>query len=240
MGDERMQIESQEIDLFLGNNYLLSIHEHPSETIDALWESGEAHHQRRLAQGPAMLLYELIDRQLDRYMPIFDAFESRVEQLGDLIFMRKLHNDTQLMDEILTAKTTALRLRRTLIPQLNVLEKLARTDFDVIPSDSRRYFQDVYDHVLRLSSLAENMRDLVNSTATIHLTVASHRLNEIMKVLTVIATIFMPLSFIAGVYGMNFEQMPELAWPWMYPFVWLIFLAIAGTMLYFFRRRQWL
>lgn len=239
MGEDRMEIDSLELDIFLGANYLISIHDHESSTINTLWDE-DGQHQRRLGQGPAMLLYDLMDRQLDRYLPIFDAFEQRVEELGDLIFVSKLHDDTQLMDEILTAKTTALRMRRTLIPQLDVLEKLARVDYPAIPAESRRYFQDVYDHVMRLSSLAESMRDLVNSTATIHLTIANNRLNEIMKVLTIIATIFMPLSFIAGIYGMNFVHMPELNWPWMYPLVWMLFLAVAGSMLYFFRRRRWL
>lgn len=239
LGAEPMEIESREVDIFLGSNFLISIHEHDSSVINSLLDE-DTHHQRRLAQGPTMLLYELMDRQLDSYIPIFDAFESQIEAVGDRIFTSELPDDKSLMNEILTAKTTALRLRRTLTPQLDLLEKLARNDFDVIPADSRPYFKDVYDHVMRLSALAENMRDLANSTATTQLTLANNRLNEIMKVLTIIATIFMPLSFVASIYGMNFVHMPELVWPWMYPLVWLIFLGIAGAMLYFFRRRRWL
>ena len=131
-------------------------------------------------------------------------------------------------------------MRRILLPQREVLGNLAQRDFSAIPAEARIYFQDLYDHILRLSELAESMRELVNGTMTIHLTLASNRLNEIMKVLTIISTIFIPLSFIAGIYGMNFEHMPELRQPWGYPLIWFIFLTVGASMLYFFRRRRWL
>jgi magnesium transporter len=238
MGDERMDIDTFEIDAFLGPNYLVTIHDEPSETIDQLWD--EAHHKERgLARGPAMLLYELLDRQVDRYIPILDRFEAQVEELGDIIF-RKDADERVLLDDILTAKSSALRLRRILIPQRDLLNRLAHTDYSVISADSRIYFQDVHDHVVRLADLADSMRDLVATTTATHLTITSNRLNEVMKILTIISTIFMPLSFLAGVYGMNFTYMPELDWRWAYPVIWLIFLSLAGGMIYMFRRRQWL
>ena len=140
----------------------------------------------------------------------------------------------------MTAKSSALRLHRILIPQREVLARLARDDLGSIPAESRLYFQDLYDHLLRLADLAESMRFLVDSTMTTHLTLTSKRLNEVMKVLTIISTIFMPLSFIAAIYGMNFDFMPELHWRWGYPLVWFFFIGISGMMLYIFRRRGWL
>ena len=110
----------------------------------------------------------------------------------------------------------------------------------MIPQDARIYFRDVYDHLVRFSDIVESMRDLVNSTTTTFLSITNNRLNEIMKVLTIISTIFIPLSFLAAVYGMNFHYMPELDMPWFYPAIWTSFFLIAGGMLFYFRRRRWL
>jgi magnesium transporter len=240
LGNERMDIDTHELDIFLGTNYLVTSHEQPSESVDLLWKK-EYHTDRGLARGTALLLYELMDRQLDRYIPLLDQFEARVEELGDVIFTQNQRIDERAaLNDILTAKSSALRLRRILLPQREVFARLARDHYEAIPPDARLYFQDLYDHITRLADLAESMRDLVNGTMTTHLTLSSNRLNEIMKVLTIISTIFMPLSFIAGVYGMNFHFLPELAWPWGYPLVWLIFIALAAVMLRIFRLRRWI
>ncbi len=239
LGAERMDIDTSEVDVFLGTNYLITLHEQPSSAIEKLWQE-DYHHERGLARGPALLLYDLLDRQLDNYSPLLDQFEERVEELGDIIFDAAAKNENEILNEILTAKTSTLRLRRILMPQREVLNHLAHSDYAVVPADARIYFQDVYDHVVRLADLAESMRDLVNSTTTTHLTIINNRLNEVMKVLTVISTIFIPLTFLAGIYGMNFKYMPELNWRWAYPTIWLVFGLIAATMVIYFRRRRWL
>jgi magnesium transporter len=177
---------------------------------------------------------------VDGYIPIIDAFEEQLEQLGDAIFRNSSINDRAILDSVLTAKTSALRLRRILIPQRELLNRLAINDYAVISSDMRIYFRDVHDHLVRLADLADGMRDLASSTIETHLALVNNRLNEVVKLLTIISTIFIPLSFVAGIYGMNFEYMPELSWRWGYVFVWIIFLSIAGAMLYLFRRRKWL
>lgn len=239
LGDEPMDIHTKEIDIFVGTNYLVTSHELPSVTINKLWHK-EYHQERGLARGIAMLLYEILDRQVDGYMDLIEHFEMRIEELGDLVFQTKAAEENAILNEILTAKSSALRVRRVLLPQREVFEHLAHDDLSAIPSDTRIYFQDLYDHITRFASLADSMRDLVQSTMTTHLTISSNRLNEVMKVLTVISTIFMPLSFIAGIYGMNFTHMPEFDWPLGYPMVWIIFIIIAGAMLTYFRRRRWL
>lgn len=238
LGGERMDIDTFEIDIFLGSNYLITLHEHVSTSINKMWHD-DYHRERGLANGPARLLYELLDRQVDSYIPLLDEFEARIEQLGDVIFMSSPTDEQVILHDILTAKSSALRLHRILIPQREVLAQLAHTDLVSIPAESRLYFQSLYDHLQRLGDLTDSMRFLVDSTMTTHLTLASNRLNEVMKVLTMISTIFIPLSFIAGVYGMNFEYMPELNWRWSYPLVWLFFISVAGAMLYIFRRRRW-
>lgn len=238
-GDEPMDIHTKEVDVFVGPNYLITVHELPSRTIDKLWHK-EYHQERGLTRGIALLLYEILDRQIDGYMELLDNFERRIEELGDLIFQAKIDHENAILNEILTAKSSALRVRRILLPQREVIEHLAHDDLSAIPNEARIYFQDLYDHLSRISDLADSMRDLVHGTMTTHLTISSNRLNEVMKVLTVISTIFMPLSFIASIYGMNFRSMPELSNPWGYPLIWVIFIVIAGAMILYFRRRHWI
>lgn len=239
LGDERMDIDTIEVDIFLGPNYLITSHVGPSASIDRLWNV-DYHRERGLARSPVLLLYELLDKQLDGYIALLEQFEARIEELGDLIFLQRQINENEILNDILTAKSSALRLRRILLPQREVLAHLAHDEVSVVPAEARIYFQDLYDHILRLADLAESMRDLVNGVMTTHLTLASNRLNEVMKVLTIISTIFIPLSFIAGVYGMNFDFMPELHWRWGYLFTWIVFIAVAAGMLAFFRSRRWL
>ncbi|MFN2200775.1 MAG: magnesium/cobalt transporter CorA [Caldilineaceae bacterium] len=239
LGDEYMDIDSREIDIFLGANYLITGHVLPSNTINNIWNV-EYHKEKGLSRGVALLLYELLDTQLDSYIPLLDQFEDHVEGLGDTIFTARPRDDNRLLNSILTAKTSALRLHRIITPQREVLNRLARGDSAVIPHETRIYFSDVYDHLVRLADLVDSMRDLVNSTLTTYLSITNNRLNEIMKVLTVISTIFIPLSFLAAVYGMNFRHMPELNTTWAYPAVWASFFVIAGGMLFYFRRRHWL
>jgi magnesium transporter len=241
LGDERMDIHTDEIDVFLGANYLITLHDAPRPSIDRLWHE-DNHQHKGLARGPAFLLYELIDRQVDTYTPIIDHFEVQLELLGDQIFrtQQQRNNDDELLNDILTAKSSALRLSRILTPQRELLYKLSHNNYSVVPADARIYFQDAYDHLARLSDLAMSMRDLSSSTIETLFALVNNRINETMKVLTMISTIFIPLSFLAGVYGMNFKFMPELQSPWAYPLVWVSFIIIGGGMVYFFRRRGWL
>lgn len=240
LGDERMDIHTYEIDVFLGANYLITMHETPRDSIEKLWNE-DWHRESGLARGPAFLLYELLDRQIDNYTPLLDRFETQLEHLGDQIFRKTQGKEEEaVLNDILTAKSSALRLGRILIPQRELLHKLAHNSYRVIPADSRIYFQDAYDHLARFSDLAGSMRDLSSSTMETHLALVNNRINETMKVLTMISTIFIPLSFLAGVYGMNFHFMPELNTPWAYPLLWVAFIAIALGMVQYFRRKGWL
>lgn len=241
LGDERMDIQTRELDVFLGHKFLITIHTANMPVIGSLWNQG--HHEiHGLSNGPVRLLYEILDRQVDAYIPLIDRFEVRLEELGDTIFEpdKAMHSDSQILNDILTAKSSALRLRRILRPQRDLIAQLAWQEFAVIPEESRRYFQDIQDHMVRLSDLAESMRDLASSTIETHLALVNNRMNEVMKVLTIISTIFIPLGFFTGVYGMNFANMPELQARWGYPLLWGLFITIALGMLWFFRRRRWL
>lgn len=239
LGDERMDIHTSEIDVFLSRSFLVTIHDLQYDVYDRFQEI-QYHEQGGLARGPAFLLYELMDRQLDSYVVLLDRFEQHLEELGDRIFDEADRGDRAILNDLLTAKSSALRVRRVLVPQREVLDRLARIDYTVIPLEARIYFRDVYDHLARLAELAESMRDLATSTIETHLVLVNNRMNEIMKVLTVFAAIFIPLGFLASVYGMNFDYMPELHTPIGYPLLWVIFLGIVGGMLWYFRRRRWI
>ncbi len=238
-GDEPMDIDTEEVDVFLGQNYLVTMHEKPRQSIERCWNE-EYHVLRGLKRGPAMLLYELLDSQIDNYMPLIDKFEEQIERLGDEIFTAMEKNEKELLNRLLTAKSSALRLERILSPQREMFGKLAAVKYQVIPESAQIYFRDAYDHLSRLADLAASMRDLAGSTIDTHLALVNNRMNEIMKVLTMMSTIFIPLSFIAAVYGMNFNSMPEMQSKWSYPAIWVVFIVVAVSMLVFFRRRRWI
>jgi len=216
----------------------VTIHDHPRRSIERSLDT-EHNMSQGLARGPAMLLYELLESQIDAYIPIIDAFEDQLEKLGDDIFLSG-ENERILLNRLLTAKSSSLRLQRILTPQRELLSRLATNEYRVIPPSLRIYFRDVYDHLARLANLAESTRDLAGSTIETHLALVNNRMNEVMKVLTMMSTIFIPLSFIAGVYGMNFDFMPELHWRLGYPLVWLVFIIVAVSMIFFFRSRKWI
>lgn len=236
--EKPMDIHTDELDVFLGANFLITMHDEALPVLDALWTE---EHQRKqgLSRGPAFLLYEVLDRQTDTYIPLLDRFEEQLEALGEHIFQREPNNSNHLLKNLLTAKSSALHLYRILDPQRDLLQRLARNDYTVVPADARIYFNDVFDHLLRLAELAASMRDLASSIIDAYQALVNNRMNDVMKVLTMISTIFIPLSFIAGVYGMNL-RMPEQTWRWSYPLVWVLFILIASGMIWFFRRRQWI
>ncbi|MBI3958984.1 MAG: magnesium/cobalt transporter CorA [Chloroflexi bacterium] len=239
-GAELVDLVSSELDIFLGPNFLITIHEREMSSINGLWQDKEHHSQEGISRGPALLLYEILESQVDRITRLLDNFEAELERLGDIIFQKGDISRESLLDDLLTAQSSALRLNRVLQPQRDLMHRLAQTDYSVIPAPARPYFADIHDHLNRMVGLVESMRELARSTIEIYMALSNNRMNEIIKILTITSTIFLPLSFLAGVYGMNFQYMPELGWPWAYPLVWVTFFVVAGLMLRFYRRRGWL
>jgi magnesium transporter len=246
-GEELVDLISSELDIFLGPNFLITIHEREMSSINGLLADKEHHHQEGISRGAALLLYEILESQVDRITRLLDNFEAELERLGDIIFEQSDISRESLLDDLLTAQSSALRLNRVLQPQRDLMHRLSQTDYSVIPASVRPYFADIHDHLNRMVGLVESMRELAHSTIEIYMALSNQRMNEvnqrmneIIKVLTIISTIFLPLSFLAGVYGMNFQYMPELGWPWAYLLVWVAFVAVAGLMLRFFRKRGWI
>lgn len=231
-----MEIRMPELDIYLGSNYMVTYHEFPMGAIDKIWR-GCKRDQRYLTRGTVNLFYHLADEMVNQYMLVVEQFEEFIDQIEDDIFNTQ-KPDT--LNQIFALKRALLQLRRALLPQREVFNKLARGDFELIQDHDRVYFRDIYDHLVRLQEINEGLRDLAGGALDTYMSVINNRMNEIMKVLTIIATTFIPLSFFTGIYGMNFIYMPELQWRWGY----FILLALLGLifigMLSFFKRRKWI
>jgi len=227
-----------ELDGFLGPNYVITYHHEMFRSINnvkQLLRTTPVACQR----GTAFLLHQILDQVVDYYSPVLDDFDDRIDKLEDDIFTLRRPNN-MILSEIMDLKRSVLRLRRISGKQMDILHRMSRGEFALITEDMRPFYRDVYDHLVRVVDLAESYRDLISGSLEAYLSVVSNRLNEIMKVLTIFSAIMLPLTFIAGVYGMNFENMPELHSRYGYYAVWVIMLVVAVAMLLFFRARGWI
>jgi magnesium transporter len=227
-----------ELDGFLGRNYVITYHHEMFRSINnvkQLLRTTPVACQR----GTAFLLHQILDQVVDYYSPVLDDFDDRIDKLEDDIFTLKRPNN-MILSEIMDLKRSVLRLRRISVKQMDILQRMSRGEFALITEEMRPFYRDVYDHLVRVVDLAENYRDLISGSLEAYLSVVSNRLNEIMKVLTIFSAIMLPLTFIAGVYGMNFDNMPELHSRYGYYGVWIIMVAVAVAMLLFFKRRGWI
>lgn len=227
-----------ELDSFLGRNFVVTYHHNAFRSIDDIKQrirSSTSPCQR----GAAFLLHQIIDQVVDYYAPVLDDFDEQIGALEEGIFTKKTP-DNAVLEDIMKFKRSVLRLRRISSKQLTILYRISHGEFPLIEQNMLPFYRDVYDHLVRITDLAENYRDLLGGAMDAYLSVVSNRLNEIMKVLTIFSAIMLPLTFIAGVYGMNFEYMPELHSRYGYYTVWIVMIAVAITMLLFFWRRGWI
>lgn len=224
-----------EINLFLGVNYLVSCANDDAPPIQAV-KDRLARDDRLIKNGADFLCHSILDHLVDAYLPLIDGLDEKLEFIEDRVLQQPT---SEVLPELLDIKHSLMALRRIVSPQREVMNRLSRDDFPMIDRQSRIYFRDVYDHLVRLQDLSDTLRDIVSGVLDIYLNSTSLRLNEIMKALTVVSTIFLPLSFVAGVYGMNFHYMPELSWRFGYFFVWVVFVSIFVGMLTWFKRRHW-
>jgi magnesium transporter len=229
-------LELRELSIFLGKNYLVTVHSQPIraiETAERLWRgwSDLAH------RGTGLLTYLLIDSIVDDYLPLLDRLSDRIDELEDQIF-GDFHPDT--IQQIFRIKKQLLFLRRAVAPLRDVFNSLLRREQPLFSRETTIYFQDVFDHLIRVADAIDTMRDLLGSTMDAYLSVSSNRMNMVMKRLTAISAILMSVTLVAGIYGMNFSYMPELEWRYGYVGA-LGSMLIIGVALYlFFRRTDWL
>jgi len=214
-------------------------HEDPFDPVrQRLRRSGSRIRQR----GVDYLFYALIDTAVDLTFPVMEALGERIEALEMTVFDDP---SREALDEIHRLKRELVVLRRSLWPQRDALNGLVRDEHETLAADTRPYLRDCYDHTVHALDLVESYREMASSLLEVYLSSLSNRMNDVMKVLTIIATLFIPLSFIVGVYGMNFDtqaspwNMPELGLRYGYPLLWLVMLSIVAGMLIWFRRKGW-
>ena len=194
--------EVDELDIFLGKNYIVTHHDYPIAAIDETWVVCDRD-ERNVQEGADHILYRMADRLMANYMPAVEKIDDAIDQIESQVFSRPSPNT---LERLLAIKRVLLAMRRIIIPQREVLNKLARDDYPVIDRKDRVFFRDIYDHLVRLHDLNESLRDLVGGVLDTYLSVVNNRMNEVMKTLTVITTIFMPLTFVTGFFGMNFFE----------------------------------
>ncbi len=227
-----------ELDAFLGPNYVITYHHDMFRSINnvkKLLSTSPVACQR----GAAFLLHQIFDQIVDFYTPVLDDFDERIAKLEDDIFTLRRPNQA-ILEEIMDLKRGVLRLRRISARQLEVILRTSRGEFSLIPAAMLPFYRDAHDHIIRITDLAESYRDLISGALDAYMSVVGNRMNEIMKVLTIFSAIMLPLTFIAGVYGMNFENMPELSTRFGYFVVLMIMVVVAIGMLLFFWMRGWL
>jgi len=228
-------LQTTELDIVLGERFVFTHQTRPMRSVSAV-QSEVLRGCHLFEKGPAWIVHALLDHLIDHYLPLMDAFDDAI----DAIEIEVVTHPTQTaLPRIFTLKHSLMTLRRVAVHQREILLRLSRGEFELVPPALVPFFRDVYDHFTRVADLCDSYRELVSGALDAYLTTTSNRMNEIMKVLTAIATIMLPLTFIAGVYGMNFERMPELKWQYGYAYALALMAAVAGLMLVYFKRKRW-
>ncbi|ABZ85130.1 magnesium and cobalt transport protein cora [Heliomicrobium modesticaldum Ice1] len=224
-----------ELDVFLGKNYIVTLHRSALPAVGRV-----AYHclrgTRLMNRGPDYLIYAIVDGIIDEYFPIVERLGDRIDELEDELYINPARETT---DEMLALKRTLLLLRKTVLPQKRIFSNInGRYSFEV-REDNRPYYLDLVDHIERISDTIDTYRDLVNSAMDTYFSIISNRTNEIMRVLTIISTISMPLTVVTGAFGMN-VPIPAQDYPFMFYAIWLSMAALSAGMIYWFRRKNWI
>jgi magnesium transporter len=235
MGKNELGME--DASLALGADYVLSAHERAGRVFDPVKERLRKAGGRIRKKGADYLYYALIDAIVDNYFVVLEKMGEQIEFLEEKL----LEDPTpETLQQIHQMKRELIFLRKSVWPLRDVISALKREDSGLIQENTQAYLQDVYDHTIQVIDTVETYRDMVTSMLDIYLSMVSNRMNEVMKVLTIMATIFIPMTFVAGIYGMNFEFMPELKWRLGYPLFWAVIIAIGAVMILYFKRKKWL
>ncbi len=230
-------IQTRELALFCSPRYVVTVHHQPIDSIAALISRCERDPATFLSRGTDHLLYVITDSAVDQYSPILDHLEDETTELEDAALSEPV---PEVLERLTMARNELLQLRRSIIPVRDVVAQLARGELSFVGSNMQLYFRDVLDHLMRTLETIEIYRDQIAGARDIYLSSISQRLSEVMKVLTIFSTIMLPLSLIAGIYGMNVKFWPPPEHPYSFFIIIVIMLAVSGGLLYFFRRRRWI
>jgi magnesium transporter len=229
-------LELEQVSLFLGPRFVITFQQHPGDVFGQIRERIRVGHQRTRNAGPDYLAYSLIDAIIDNYFPVVEQYVDEMEGLEDDIVERPTHACVHRLHEM---KRELMGLRRAVWPLREALAVLLRDPGDLVQTDTVVYLRDCQDHAFQVLDLVENFREVAASLTDLYISTVGNRTNDIMKVLTIFAAVFIPLSFITGVYGMNLTH-PDHAWFWGWPFASAVMLAIVGALMLFFYRRGWI
>jgi magnesium transporter len=235
--ESKNEISADQLSIVFGLNFLISFHERENGVFQSVKERIRSGKGRLRTRGVDYLAFALLDSVVDHYFVILETLQQRIEELEDRLVVDSDHSSIQEIHEL---RREVILLRKSVWPLRELIAGLQRLETPLVTDFTDIYLRDLYDHVVQVIDTIETYRELLSGMVEIYLTGISNRMNAIMKVLTMIATIFIPLTFIAGIYGMNFKFMPELEWRWGYPAVWFIMLLIGAVMLVFFKRKKWL
>lgn len=231
----QLTLKSEEIDLFLGSNFVVSFHLHQSRELDDAWDR-IIEHKKLVKKDHIYVAYAIMDKIVDNYFPTLYQIE---DQLNEIESNDKELSTAKLMDAVFDIRSDLLRLRRTVLPMKDLLYRVTNTEQIDEVKQHLLYFKDIHDHLLRLSEMIESNREMTADMRDSYISINSNRMNTIMKTLTVLTSIFIPLTFIGSIYGMNFEYMPELSWKYGYYGILCIMFGIASTMILVLWRKGW-
>lgn len=229
---------THELDIYLGENFVLTYHHAPFRSINAV-KSQVRTNIFHCERGADYLLHQILDQLVDLYLPVVDDFDRKINEIEDRIFQMKRGNN-KILEEIMDLKRSVARLIRISSKQLDVLSRLSHGEFPLIDDNVLPFYRDVYDHLHRVSVLAENYQDLVGGLLNIHFNVVATKTNDVVKLLTIFSAIMLPLTVIAGIYGMNFENMPELKTRNGYFLILGLMALVVIALLFYFWRKGWI
>jgi magnesium transporter len=234
--DNPARVEEEHVSLILGDNYVISLMEDAGDVFDNVRERIRQSKGRIRKMSSDFLAYSLMDAVVDHYFLVVEGLGDSIDEIDERILVAPEPGDIRSIHRL---KREMLKLRKAVWPLREEVGALEKTDSPLIRPETRMFLRDLYDHTIQVIDMVESNRDILAGMHDTWLSSNSNRMNEIMKVLTIIATIFIPLTFIVGVYGMNFDYMPELEWHWGYHAVWGVMLAVGAAMLLWFRRKGW-
>ena len=234
---KNFSLQYEQISILLLANYVVTFKEKADDTFDPIYSHLQNHNGRLRQLGSDYLAYVILDTIVDEYFVVEDNLDEIIDPLENNILF---NSNKEMLQTVQQIRRGLISMKRNISPLRELLATIQRADTPLLHEKTLRYYGDVYDHVLRVTDSLESYRERISAMHDIYLSSISNKLNETMKILTIFASIFIPLTFIAGIYGMNFEYMPELKWRWGYPAVWAIFIMISVGLLIFFKRKKWM
>jgi magnesium transporter len=231
------QLSVHQVSVVIGRDYLLTFQEGHEDALEPVRKRLEAENSLMRRSSSDYLGYAVLDAIVDAYYPVVDGMGERIEDLEERVLVDA---SSETLQELNSIKGQLLALSRAITPQRDAVNRLIRDENELVSQTVRTYLRDIHDHVVQTTEALDHARELVNGLINTYLSVLSHRMNEVMKTLTIVASIFVPLTFIAGIYGMNFKNMPELQEPWAYPALLFLMAFTAGGMVLYFWRKGWI